>query len=104
MIRKRHPAREWSVRRGHRPVLMTIAMTLCGANAYPADPPADAEAVDTVVVTGSRIKRTDLTAVSPVAVVTSDEIRDSGNVTIENTLNEMPQLAAGVNSQTNANA
>ena len=62
------------------------------------------EAVETVVVTGSRIKRTDLSAVSPVAVVSADEVRDSGNVTIENTLNELPQLAAGVNSQTNANA
>jgi len=56
------------------------------------------------VVTGSRIKRSDLAAVSPVAVIDAEELRASGNVTIENTLNELPQLAAGVNSQTNANA
>jgi len=80
------------------------AAALLATNAAAQEPPANAESVDTIVVTGSRIKRADLTAVSPVAVVGAEEVRDSGNVTIENTLNELPQIAAGVNSQTNANA
>src|SRR5690242_7900937 len=80
------------------------AVALLATNAAAQDALANAESVDTVVVTGSRIKRTDLTAVSPVAVVGSEEVQDSGNVTIENTLGELPQIAAGVNSQTNANA
>jgi outer membrane receptor protein involved in Fe transport len=66
-------------------------------------PDEKAEDLNTVVVTGSRIRRSDLDAASPVAVVDSQQIRDSGNATIENTLNELPQLAAGMNSQTNAN-
>src|SRR5262245_3043416 len=84
-------------------IALTV-LTSFDAQAQQATTPAPVEAVETVVVTGSRIKRTDLTAVSPVAVVTADDLRDSGNVTVENTLNELPQLAAGVNSQTNANA
>src|SRR6185295_3382798 len=80
------------------------AAVFLATTAAAQDAPANPETVETVVVTGSRIKRTDLTAVSPVAVVGAEEVRDSGNVTVENTLNELPQIAAGVNSQTNANA
>jgi outer membrane receptor protein involved in Fe transport len=84
---------------------LAVVITACVAGAAGAqEKPATPEAVDTIVVTGSRIKRADLSAVSPVAVVGGEEVRDSGNVTVENTLNELPQIAAGVNSQTNANA
>lgn len=85
-------------------LICLIGAAFMAASAGAQEAPAAPEAVDTVVVTGSRIKRTDLSAVSPVAVVGTDEVRDSGNVTIENTLSELPQIAAGVNSQTNANA
>src|SRR5262245_22942890 len=87
-----------------RKLFALIAAGFAAGGVGAQESPATPEAVDTVVVTGSRIKRTDLTAVSPVAVVGSEEVRDSGNVTVENTLNELPQIAAGVNSQTNANA
>jgi iron complex outermembrane receptor protein len=80
------------------------AAILAATTAAAQESPAAPESVDTIVVTGSRIKRPDLTAVSPIAVVGAEEVRDSGNVTVENTLNELPQIAAGVNSQTNANA
>jgi len=84
---------------------LVAAATLIPLQLHAQQAPAAApEPVDTIVVTGSRIKRPDLSAVSPVAVVGSDDVRDSGNVTVENTLNELPQIAAGVNSQTNANA
>jgi iron complex outermembrane receptor protein len=55
---------------------------------------ADTSAGD-IVVTGSRIMRTDLSAPSPTTIVGETEIRSSGNVTLENTLNEFPQLASG---------
>lgn len=46
-----------------------------------------------IVVTGSRIRRTDLTASSPVAVATAAEIGSSGEVAnVENFLNELPQF------------
>lgn len=55
-----------------------------------------------IVVTGSRLRRTDLAAPSPTTVVGESAIALSGSVTIENTVNEFPQLAAGQNSNINA--
>src|SRR5690349_8036276 len=76
-----------------------LLLGLLGAASGPAlaQQPGDgapddkAEDLNTVVVTGSRIRRSDLDAPSPVAVVDSQQIRDSGNATIENTLNELPR-------------
>jgi outer membrane receptor protein involved in Fe transport len=79
--------------------LAGIAATVATAQ----ETPAESDEGATVVITGSRIRRTDLEAPSPVAVVSQEQIRDSGNATIENTLAELPQIAAGMNSQTNAN-
>ncbi|MDQ8755492.1 TonB-dependent receptor [Sphingosinicella sp. LHD-64] len=55
----------------------------------------------TIVITGSRLVRTDLTAPSPTTIVGEADIELSGNVTIENTLNEFPQLASGNTSSVN---
>jgi len=49
------------------------------------------ENLEEVVVTGSRIKRADLSAVSPVSVVTGEEFVISGNLNIEQKLAELPQ-------------
>ena len=54
-----------------------------------------------IVVTGSRLVRSDLSAPSPITVVGEEAIALSGNVTIENTLNEFPQLASGNTSSVN---
>lgn len=65
---------------------------------------ADSENVELeeITVTGSRLVRTDLTAPSPTVVLDSASVRASGNFTIEETLNEFPQLVpdntASVNS------
>lgn len=70
-----------------------------------ASPPAFAqteEAIEEVVVTGSRLIRRDLNAASPVTVISDAQIRDAGNVTIEETLNEMPQLASDNTSSVNS--
>ncbi|HEU4969850.1 TonB-dependent receptor domain-containing protein [Sphingomonas sp.] len=61
---------------------------------------APAPAAD-IVVTGSRLARPDLTAPSPITVVGEDDIKLSGNVTLEKTLNEFPQLAQGNTSTVN---
>ena len=58
-------------------------------------PPSD------IVVTGSRLVRSDLVAPSPISVVSGDAVKLSGNVTLEKTLNEMPQLASGNTSTVN---
>ncbi|WP_223115426.1 TonB-dependent receptor plug domain-containing protein [Luteimonas suaedae] len=57
--------------------------------------------LDTVTVTGSRLARSDLSAPSPTTVVTREDIVMSGSATIENVLNEFPQLAAGNTSSVN---
>ena len=66
-----------------------------------AAPDAEEAAEQPIVVTGSRLLRSDLQAPSPTTVVSEADIRLSGNVTIENTLNEFPQLAAGNSSSVN---
>jgi outer membrane receptor protein involved in Fe transport len=64
-------------------------------------PAADAAVGNEVVVTGSRLLRNDLTAPSPVTVVGESDIKLSGNVTLEKTINEFPQLASGNTSTVN---
>lgn len=57
------------------------------------DPSVLTEDEGAIIVTGSRIRRTDLTASSPVAVATAAEISSSGEVAnVENFLNELPQF------------
>ena len=45
-----------------------------------------------IVITGSRIPRTDLTAVSPVTIVKGDEFRQIGATNVEDLLNQLPQV------------
>ncbi|MCD9085249.1 TonB-dependent receptor [Stenotrophomonas sp. SY1] len=61
----------------------------------------DAVKLDTVMVTGSRLIRTDLDAPSPTTMVTREDIQAAGSATIETVLNEFPQLAAGNTSSVN---
>ena len=58
--------------------------------------------IEEVIVTGSRLVRRDLDAVSPVVVLTDEMLRTAGNVTLEETLNEMPQLASDNTSSVNS--
>lgn len=52
---------------------------------------ADETALEEVIVTGSRIKRADLSSVSPISVVTGEEFKISGNLNVEQKLAELPQ-------------
>lgn len=82
-----------------RPLAYGTAMglsTILGAQAQtvaadPASTSAEAK-VETVVVTGSRIARRDYSSSSPIVTVGKDLIQESGNVTLEATLNELPQF------------
>jgi outer membrane receptor protein involved in Fe transport len=46
-----------------------------------------------IIITGSRIPRTNLTAVSPVSVVSNKDIKLEGTTNIEELLNTLPQVA-----------
>lgn len=49
-------------------------------------------AVETVVVTGPKIARRDYSSASPIVTTGRDVVQESGNVTLEATLNQMPQF------------
>jgi iron complex outermembrane recepter protein len=55
-----------------------------------------------VVVTGSRLVRSDLSAPSPTTVVDQQAVQLSGDTTVEAAINELPQLSAGNNSSVNS--
>ena len=59
-------------------------------SAQPEPPPPDQAPI---IITGSRIPRPNLTAVSPVAMITQDEVKREGTVLIEELLNQLPQVA-----------
>src|SRR5438309_972550 len=46
-----------------------------------------------ILVTGSRIPRTNLTAASPVTLIKSDEIKLEGATNVEEVLNQLPQVS-----------
>jgi outer membrane receptor protein involved in Fe transport len=51
------------------------------------------EAVEEIVVTGSRLPRRDFNAVSPIATIDDETLSLSGQATLEESLNQMPQVA-----------
>jgi outer membrane receptor protein involved in Fe transport len=60
------------------------------------------EAVEEVIVTGSRLRRDrDFVEVSPVATVGMDEIQGLGFLSMEQTVNRMPQLRPDTTASTN---
>ena len=60
------------------------------------------EEAQTIVVTGSRIARPDLTSNVPVAVVGSDDLQRDAAINVQDTLQELPQVGIG-QSRTNTN-
>ena len=71
-------------------------LTVTVANAQEAD------VLEEVVVTGSRLRRDrDFVEISPVATVGMDEIHNSGFLTLEQTVNRMPQLRPESTSNSN---
>ena len=88
---------------------LAVSTLLCGCSGFIATAQAQTQtpaqkaddSLQEVVVTGSRLIRTDLTAPSPTTVVSADDIKLSGNVTLDKTLNEFPQLATGNASSVN---
>jgi outer membrane receptor protein involved in Fe transport len=61
--------------------------------------PADASAVQEVVVTGSRIKQPNLTSVSPLTTVSSQDVKLSGQTDILQLLNQLPSAFANQTGQ-----
>ncbi|MFC3714233.1 TonB-dependent receptor plug domain-containing protein [Sphingoaurantiacus capsulatus] len=82
---------------------MMPALLAAPAAAQEAAADTDASSPDEseIVVTGSRLIRRDMIAVSPITTVDAEQIQASGNVTLEDTLNEFPQIKPGNTGSTN---
>jgi iron complex outermembrane receptor protein len=72
---------------------MLAAMAPMAAQA--ADASAEAQ---TVIVTGSRIPQPNLNAISPVSVITSEDIKSQGATRVEDIVNTLPQAFAAQGS------
>jgi iron complex outermembrane recepter protein len=79
---------------------LLTATALTAAHAQTAAAKDDAK-VEEIVVTGSRIARPDLESASPVSVVTPEAFQQKGAVSIEQVLNELPQVVAGFSGASN---
>jgi iron complex outermembrane receptor protein len=88
-----------SMRRSAGLCALTGLFLGCGAAAFAQE---QQQEMDEVVVTGSRLVRSDLSAPSPTTVITEDAVQLSGDATVESVLNELPQLSAGNNSSVNS--
>lgn len=70
--------------------------------ATPAAPAGATQAAESVVITGSRIRRIDAETAAPVQVVTREQIQSSGVTTIGDLLQDLPSIAgAATNPQVN---
>ncbi len=84
--------------------MIALSVASVSAQTTPAAAPAvksTEAAVETIVVTGSRLSRPDLKSTSPVAVITAQELKISGQVNVENVINDLPQFVPGLTSASN---
>src|SRR5215212_1319378 len=58
---------------------------------------AAAEEVEEVVVTGSRIRRTELTSVQPIQVITTENLEKRGYTNVADAINELPTSGIPIN-------
>lgn len=82
-------------------VALSVGMAT-DAQAQDTSAPEAASAPEaTIIVTGSRINRPDLTAASPVSVLTADQMRLTNKPGVEEILRRMPQAVSGLGSNNN---
>ena len=67
----------------------------------PDEADEEAEIIEEVLVTGSRIKRRDFTSISPIATFSAEDITFSGITNLEDLANDMPQLVASFGRTSN---
>ncbi len=79
----------------------------CWASAQAQDPPSESyadettEEIEEITVTGSRLRRRDFSAPSPVATIDREAIEFTGQGTLETALNQMPQVIPDFNRTAN---
>lgn len=82
-------------------VLITGAM---GASSAFANTPSDAKPVERIQVTGSKIKRFNLTSPTPITVISGVEMENQGITNVNDLLAQMPQATVGLSPETTTNS
>jgi outer membrane receptor protein involved in Fe transport len=77
--------------------ILLIGASLAALVSTPALSQAETAATDSaademIVVTGSRIARPNLDSAVPISTITAQELRETGEVSLGDTLNLMPQF------------
>lgn len=80
--------------------LLPLAIAAAAAGTLPPAVAEDAQLLEEVVVTGSRIGRTTFDTPSPTTVIDAEAIRMSGELNLNEMLSTMPQFGAGFDSTT----
>ncbi|MBJ7417116.1 MAG: TonB-dependent receptor plug domain-containing protein, partial [Niveispirillum sp.] len=101
MIKTRPPV-HGLLRQTASPLALSLAagmMLACPALAQQADA-GKTELIEEIVVTGSLIQRPNNVAVSPITTVSTESIKESGQVEVEAALNQLPSFTAAGTSST----
>jgi iron complex outermembrane recepter protein len=82
---------------------LALSLVLLSTSSFAQDAESKAEeASDAIVVTGSRIARSDLSVSVPVAIISADEVVGSGAANIQEILNDLPAVGQNI-SKTSSN-
>ncbi|KQW83235.1 TonB-dependent receptor plug domain-containing protein [Brevundimonas sp. Root1279] len=82
-------------------VLTALALSATSVAAQDAQPQPQADSVDDIVVTGSRIARQNYASTSPMVTVDNEDFQATGSVTIDTLINDLPQFVPSINSTSN---
>ena len=86
------------------PLAAAIAASAQGLTAYAAPAAGTATPdIETMVITGSRIARTELESSTPVQFLSSDFLEQQGSPNISDILSELPSVGTSGFSRTNSN-
>jgi iron complex outermembrane recepter protein len=93
------------------PLVVAIGAALAAAGAprataqsaadVPKTASTSAQELETVTVTGSRIRRSDYVSDSPIVTVSADAMRESGSTAVEHLLNTLPQFVPSITTTSN---
>ncbi len=96
-------AKSRSLQQAVRFALATAATGISALHAQEAPAPAAAP-VEEVVVTGSRLQTPNETSISPITTVSAVDLQQTGLTRVEDVLNNLPMVFAGMNSTTSNGA
>src|SRR6202035_40837 len=98
-----HMAKSRSLQQAVRFALATAAAGVSVLHAQEAPAPTAAP-VEEVVVTGSRLQTPNETSISPITTVSAVDLQQTGLTRVEDVLNNLPMVFAGMNSTTSNGA